>query len=366
MVKGLSFTDQERNSIPAGEQRIDIKLELKNVRTFEAEFHFQVEDSKKKLEKNEILHLSPPPDGFGNYMEYLPYILLDQSSLLFDGPDSMDRIPCLALLLFKKDEGAICVGEEEKLLRISKGEFNKYFPDKEELKLLVHTRVDEEVKHTCLCANRFPVGTNGEETAYTAYVAGLWPLSGFLLRGGELPVREGAVELPVLFQWSFVQAGDIPLFRKSVEGLSVDVLRCPVKGDASEEVNRRFSQGYIPIRYEMRSGETAAAWYRSPLIPCPGGEEGSPDDCRPGPDSLTVLDEKNGMFDVTYGVAWQMGRIMALLNIPFCNALKDYQREHKRQRLRAENASVLSRFGMEDTENVQELAEQAIELILRK
>jgi hypothetical protein len=92
--------------------------------------------------------------------------------------------------------------------------------------------------------------------------------------------------------------------------------------------------GFYPLPHQLRQGGKTVSWYHGPL------STGSPWKSFPEPaqssDSLLRYYSENGMFDVSYAAAWELGRLLALQNVPFSNELYQWKRhtiKAKRKRL---------------------------------
>lgn len=84
--------------------------------------------------------------------------------------------------------------------------------------------------------------------------------------------------------------------------------------------------GAVPMRYRMRTGQTAASWYHGPLAPAKSSFSAS------APvqvaDELVRYSSHTGMFDVSYAAAWEIGRLVALQDKKFSVALQHWKLEH--------------------------------------
>ncbi|KYK58974.1 hypothetical protein DCS_00101 [Drechmeria coniospora] len=113
-------------------------------------------------------------------------------------------------------------------------------------------------------------------------------------------------------------------------GRTLDVLRVPDSmieplrnsDDAVKKlVGRRLDDGYTLVKYHTQTGELTVALYRSPLTPSYVKPlENLKTSSNSGVD-LQILDKQLGIMDVTYSVAWQVGRTMALGDEAFAAAL---------------------------------------------
>ncbi len=79
----------------------------------------------------------------------------------------------------------------------------------------------------------------------------------------------------------------------------------------SSDAKDAVRAGFTPMMYHMRTGDEVAAWYRGPLSPLPVKDEGSKSPYDHA-DQLLHLDDKTGMFDVSYAAAYQLGRLLTL------------------------------------------------------
>jgi hypothetical protein len=99
-------------------------------------------------------------------------------------------------------------------------------------------------------------------------------------------------------------------------------------GDADVLVRNAFAMGYVPLGHQLRHGGQTVSWYRGPLAPYAVTTAVQlPIPC---PDAANRYDPQTGMFDVSYGAAWQVGRLLALQNEAFAMALYNWRR-HVRQ-----------------------------------
>ncbi len=95
--------------------------------------------------------------------------------------------------------------------------------------------------------------------------------------------------------------------------------------DGFKAVVRALEQGYSGVNHTLRIGEKTVSWYRGPLVPL----QLAPNDpyrFYPYADQALRYDE-NRLFDVSYAAAWQLGRLLALQNRPFAQALKRYRQK---------------------------------------
>ncbi|PHH93133.1 hypothetical protein CDD83_513 [Cordyceps sp. RAO-2017] len=115
-------------------------------------------------------------------------------------------------------------------------------------------------------------------------------------------------------------------------GRTLDVLRVPegildtLRKDAGDDkakqlVARRLSDGFTLVKYRAQTGEATVALYRGPLTPTYVPPLAHLTSCSNSGVDMQVLDKQLGIMDITYSVAWQVGRTMALGDESFVAAL---------------------------------------------
>ncbi|KAI1643903.1 uncharacterized protein F4817DRAFT_348256 [Daldinia loculata] len=113
-------------------------------------------------------------------------------------------------------------------------------------------------------------------------------------------------------------------------GRTLNVLRAPeeiisplrASSDKIQQlVAKRLDDGYTLVRYRTQTGESTVAFYRGPFTPSfVPPLENLTTSSNSGVD-LQVLDKQLGIMDITYSVAWQVGRTMALGDEAYIAAL---------------------------------------------
>lgn len=103
-------------------------------------------------------------------------------------------------------------------------------------------------------------------------------------------------------------------------------LRLPDVGNA--DTDAYLKMGFYPLPHEMRQGGQTASWYHGPLSP----ESNAETFAFPAKSSDALLRyyEANGMFDVSYAAAWELGRLLALQNTHFSTELYRWKRRYAR------------------------------------
>ncbi|KAI5811788.1 hypothetical protein DFH27DRAFT_521172 [Peziza echinospora] len=90
-------------------------------------------------------------------------------------------------------------------------------------------------------------------------------------------------------------------------------------GPEAQWLASRLSDGYTLAKHRTATGEMSAALYRGPFAPTVVQQQLKPLSTF-GTD-LQVLDQQTGLMDITYDVAWQAGRTLALGDQAFTAAL---------------------------------------------
>lgn len=96
--------------------------------------------------------------------------------------------------------------------------------------------------------------------------------------------------------------------------------------------------GYLPLPHTLRQGGATFSWYHGPLAPGEVVEPGR--DLLPAraADELLRYDTSNGLIDVSYAAAWELGRLLALKNKGFSTSLFKWKRTHRQTFRRVEQA----------------------------
>ena len=246
-------------------------------------------------------------------------------------------------------------------IKIPGASFNALAPSTLDLPLMAHCRgvstPDEgEVLLSVLLCNRLAVpNTAVTPAAPLRYYAHLVSLEGFQRymppNGTAIPNKPGTnelmdVQLASLFNWTFVSQPKTDLgFEELIGGLikseqseapspsQQGALMLPVTSDSKlpPQVQSRLEDGYVPLEFVSGSGDDTFAWYRGPLsavVPQAVPEVGDP----PVPvaqantaDELMIYLAKQGLFDLSYAAAWNIGRGLGLADASFAQNVGKYR-----------------------------------------
>jgi hypothetical protein len=92
--------------------------------------------------------------------------------------------------------------------------------------------------------------------------------------------------------------------------------------------------GFTPVPHYLRQGARTVSWYHGPLTTGPNTADISLP--VPASDQLLRYYETNGMFDISYASAWELGRLLALRDKSFSTSLYRWKRTHVQSLRKAE------------------------------
>lgn len=225
--------------------------------------------------------------------------------------------------------------------------FNAVTPGQDELKKLAHCRAintGAEGKEllAVIMANRFSVTANAAPQKYYAHLVSLEGYAGYLGTTPEksIPTKHGSsdlmdVELVSLYSWTFTSLAEkVVEFETLIKGLvnsesTTSALQLPVSESASlkPSIKSRLQNGYVPLSYSTNSGDESFAWYRgpfSPVVPVALPETGAQPEAvnhAATADELMIYLAEQGIFDLSYSTAWNLGRQLALADAQFVEAI---------------------------------------------
>lgn len=219
---------------------------------------------------------------------------------------------------------------------------------KDELQFAAHVRqVDTSDKsvdgtavangwYAVMIAKRFPRARGG---APTRQIAHLVSFEGFADRMTGSPDWQGAamVRLCSLANWTFTCLPDpgetfAELMRdlRDTEDHSQYLLRPPYRqptatlADTPADARQTLDLGYLPMPYQTLQGEYSFAFYRGPLAPVvpPRFDDDPP---LGSASAAVVYNDQWGIFDMSYAVAFQTGRLMALSDRAFAGTVLQWR-----------------------------------------
>lgn len=249
--------------------------------------------------------------------------------------------------------------------------FNKIAPTAADLPYLAHIREAETIDKAddqvtadqhfaVVLGNRLP---KDNATSY-AFLVSLENM------GPNLPGEDGRSQLPENTQyvrliyyksWRFTVNTLNQTFKtllenlnKNQKGQQLTTLQLPLSGTIPSEadvegalahqatgtisdedsqilVKNALNMGYVPLDHHLRHAGHTVSWYRGPLLPYHVDETlraAIPISC---PDAVNRYNPYTGLFDVSYGAAWQLGQLLALQNNSFATALYNWKKAQTAQ-----------------------------------
>ena len=160
-----------------------------------------------------------------------------------------------------------------------------------------------------------------------------------LLEGLNAPASDGkritTLTLPI--------AGPAPSPARVAQAMTNQASGTPSSDDATVLMQNALLMGYVPMNHHLRHGGNTVSFYRGPLVPLavPAGGPAY----YGGPDDANAYNPQTGLFDVSYGAAWQLGHLLALQNSGMANELYQWKRSVTRQQsMTAEQALLTERL----------------------
>lgn len=329
-----------------------------------------------------IASVYPPANSAATYGNILPHIVLNVRTLPWE--DTLAglaaTVPWLALLLIADGDGVTSqtvaasqignapagtlppappVAEVSSttapvtVIDLPTALFSAITPTTADLPYLAHCRQlslaqkststnagDASGWYSVVVSNRFATAVNQQTTGYTAHLVSVAGLEAYLAPGAGAPTTN-YVRLVSLYHWTFKTVAQGLDFRQ----LMTDLVTPPAgtaPGDASylrlrlppvpaespsDALHTAIAQvlqaGYIAAPYVTREGDHITGWYRGPFGPSPTPALDLP---QLGMSSQAmVYDEVSGMFDLSYAIAWETGRMVALSDRGFAAALNGWR-----------------------------------------
>lgn len=366
--------------------------------TFEHRVTFAVQGVRFSLAPEAVQSQFPPPDAQGEFSNVLSHMVFHPRTLPWQrtvGSSSGEQAtPWLALLTFDVDDPIPIVrpGTLADLLpgglppgmisypnlALEYGEsptdpvlfidvpatlFTAIAPSERDLRWLAHARVisletvarksDRDdlatpTEFSVVVSNRLP--KPGNRTA--SFLVSLESMAPYLPGSGvPLPPGTHAIRLAVLAFWEF---GVVPLqetFREYLIELdrvpgTPQIPYQPADESRVAHVENALAMGYTAFDHFTRQGASTVSWYRGPLLPF-----ANPIDVEvpiSSSDALTHYDPATAMFDMSLGVAWQLGQLLALADKDFAALLYEWKRTQTREAVLAFERAFLGRqFGVE-------------------
>lgn len=350
----IRFAKESRHTTQQGMHKINLTLNTnvqengKNISGTE-EILLMMTRRRFYMDPEEVYSCYPPVGTEGNLSRCLPHIVFMKATLPWEY-EGEEGSPGLALFVCTKEEGIIeqtmkvadVFSREDPtvfcsdLLKLSESDsetgserchiadvpaalFQDLRTDPQERKLLTHVRevklddkvTDPTVKDgvfSCLVSNRYPKEpeTDKDKISHKAYVVSLREYE-----HTNIPRTAEYVRLICLYSWEFTTAKETCDFRALIKKIRPGVFVQPVPDSVHDsELRGILRRGFVPMNHDLRNGDKTVSWYRGPWIPM--DEIPEKPRYRIFSDQHYYYDSDQGMMDVSYACAWQLGRMIAM------------------------------------------------------
>lgn len=391
---------------------------------FQTELDFSVAGPRFSLNPADVYSVYPPANQPGEFGNTLPQIVFSRRTLpwerTMDGrdPDAQNPCPWLTLLVFspfdfaqegrppqiktRKVSELFNPAEEDEsqgpeltetdlkdyeslddlcnTIDLPADLFSKVVPAAADLPFLAHVRqVNTENKETLsfksegcfavVMANRLPESTTGKTgVKNTVYLVSLEGFQKYLY-GKPQTNTTRKVRLAVLASWDFICHGKNS-FKYLMDELREGRLNRPVShelekrsaaGDEeARQVKEAFDLGYTALNHHIRNGEKTVSWYRGALVPFSYPKLESYR-FLPSADAALRYNYQTGVLDVSYAAAWQLGRLLALQNQHFAQAMYRYRNRGRMQtKLAIKHAELQEKYRLAPK---KELEDEVIQVL---
>lgn len=391
----VKFVESHQPKLIAGEYSIAIEHYIATEKTAtprqvgSAEYRFYIDAPRFSLNPQDIAAVFPPAGSLGEHSNVLPHIQFQRSTLPWERqPLYGDKnSPWLALLVLHEDElgsgSSINVITQtvtlEKLgdqpdaqlgqhpqdpvniIDIDAALLKRIFPDPVVRKWLAHVRnstVDGRSgskERAVIVGNRLPAA-NGGSIVHLVSIAG---------RDIDKEIADAKtaqkLRLITLYSWRFACLTPTHSFKGLLLNLNQrlrlepetntlvkeqlpGVLRLPHSKNADAE--GYLKRGAVPLPHTTRLGNRTVSWYHGPFVP-------GTLSCTPiefpiqAADQAVHYNESLGMLDVSYGAAWELGRLLTLQNKTVAAALYNWKRRHAQTEKLLEAERQFLHLGME-------------------
>lgn len=381
----VQFIEHRQPPLNSGTYTVEVEQTVKTKnsqkipeQTFSKELTFYVDGHRfAPLTPDSIYAVFPPAGNLGEYSNALPHIILKRGTLPWERTiKSTDTdLPWLALLLFQESEkpepktiklkelkptsGNIKfptfnyeTGQKDEdeltVIDVPKGILEKILPSEEDIALLAYINqiTNDQGKSlseplATILGNRLP--KKGEvSTVHLVALEERYIEERYNGTSGEFDYQGAGpndlIRLVSLVSWSFACVNSKHNFDALLKEIDrkPDTLRLPSEGN--NPAKQYLDLGYVPLHHALRQGDKTISWYHSPLST--GQSQDNLTAPVPIADQLMRYDPNTGMFDVSYAMAWQLGRMLTLQNQPLAVEIFNWKRS-KAQELHQIQQQVL-------------------------
>jgi hypothetical protein len=375
----IKFTDYHLPSLPNGEYILSVSQQLSDAENKiktqplpePVKRTFYVAGERFYINPKQVAAVFPPASALGAYHNVFPHIMINLSTLPWErrAATGDKETPWLSLLVIYEDEevksrvmklndiikapgtqqqvkaalniAALEPGQSEEdkiqVLQIKKTLLEKTLPSAVDLRYLAHirTNVDDagnalDSEKAVIIGGRLPE-KGKRSTVYLVSVENR-------LKNGKFDysvATDDVVSLLQLYSWSFTctDQGD---FTTIIKHLNRKASTLNKPGIGVKHVDKYLRKGFYPLPHKLIQGAQTVSWYHGPLGT--GNIKFKTSELKSNADSLLCYDAENGLIDVSYAAAWEMGRLLALQNIHFSTELYKWKHQYTKARYLAEQS----------------------------
>lgn len=128
------------------------------------------------------------------------------------------------------------------------------------------------------------------------------------------------------------------------------------EGKGFDYVNGALRMGFAPVNHDLRNDDKTISWYRGPLVPMLYERYMSDVDISCG-DAALRYNPETGMFDASFAAAWQLGRLLALQDQAFAQALHRFRTNYQRW-VRTTNTVALRKMDEQQNKKADKLTSE--------
>lgn len=321
---------------------------------FSVEKKFCVAANTEFLSEDMIFSIYPAKNQQGDFSTDLPFMVFNDPSypwMKYAGKDSSDLdVPWIALIVvkegeaeeekdvkyseleneaganvffpYKKTKNTACKNDDlVHIIKFKKDQLSSLLPDKEDRAWLAHYKqvslsnaedclTHQDNNFSAVIANRFPPYIEGSITKSTVHLIAACDYDDLDSTDAEF------VNVISLYHWDiYSEKNTDKSFVTIVEGLQGN--------------SRSVMDGMLKPHY-LRTGEKTYSWYHSPLLPEKyiradniNGEETFTSDGR------LIYNKENGIFDVTYSAAFNLGRLVTLSHFTEAQEIVSWRKQQR-------------------------------------
>lgn len=412
--QGLKFAQNILPPLESGQYHINVSQQtsIEGCKIESNSLCFYVKTDRISMNPGEVYSVYPPKDSIGDFGNCLPNIVFHRRTFPWECVVRDEGMPWIALLVISEDENAklatmkfsesrhqdngTLIPDLEDIEEIDKDQICKtvtipyslfldILPYGDDLPYLAHVKeinldnkvTDSEVKgewFSCVIANRYPgypLASEPDDAGiqHTVYLVSLEGFKDYIYYNAEKRKENESeykdVRMYCLYSWSFkVKSKNGFDFYNLAQNLKAGTLQASDNvGDVSDEsVNKLLKLGYIPINHHFREGSNSISWYHSPFVPQ-----------KPQwnykvktsflSDELLEYDPQNGMFDISYSAAWQLGRLLALKDKDFSRKLLAWRLSQKSKAVHNQTSQILTEklSQVQKSTNAENTGENSVE-----